>query len=311
MQFYNKFVKINKVEKGKEENVKAKIIEFLNRDFVKNYGKYILAGILLVIFIILFAIGILNGRESRINTGELDTPDNETGSVVAVPSGEKATTKDGETVSAEEFESGKYPFIDTLVKNYYTALANNDVDSLSKVVDSMDSIPLDELTTESQYIESYNNIECYTKEGLLDNTYIVLVYYEIKFLNVETLAPGSTCLYVEVDESNNPYIYTQALSDDVKAYRDLVLNDDFVKTLYSTTERKLEEAMSKDEQLKELIKAINTSTEKETTADGSKPVSEATTAAETTTAAGQETTKAQPETTKAAVTETTAATQAN
>lgn len=238
--------------------MKAKIIEFLNKDFVKNYGKYILAGILLVIFIVLFAIGVLNGKESKLNTSELESTlmDDETGSVVAVPSTEEADNE--ETTSVDEFESGNYDFIDKLVDTYYTALANNDVDSLSKIVDSMDSIPLDQLERESQYIESYNNIECYVKEGLLDNTYIVLVYYEIKFLNVETLAPGSTCLYVEVDESNNPYIYTQALSDDVKAYRDLMLNDDFVKTLYSTTERKLEEAMSKDATLTELIKAINT-----------------------------------------------------
>lgn len=236
--------------------MKAKIIEFLNKDFVKNYGKYILAGILLVIFIVLFAIGVLNGKESKLNTSELESESEVVGSVVAVPSTEESDAE--ETSSADDFVSGSYDFIDKLVNTYYTALANNDVDSLSKIVNSMDSIPLEQLERESQYIESYNNIECYVKEGLLDNTYIVLVYYEIKFLNVETLAPGSTCLYVEVDESNNPYIYTQALSDDVKAYRDLMLNDDFVKTLYSTTERKLEEAMSKDSVLAELINAINT-----------------------------------------------------
>ena len=55
----------------------------------------------------------------------------------------------------------------------------------------------------SEFIESYDNIETYVKNGMTENTYVVWVYYETKLLNIDTSAPGSSVLYVERNADDN------------------------------------------------------------------------------------------------------------
>ena len=69
---------------------------------------------------------------------------------------------------------------------------------LSKVVDDTSDLSEEVLIKQKEYIESYDKIETYVKNGIKENTYVVWVYYETKLLNIDTSAPGSSVLYVEI-----------------------------------------------------------------------------------------------------------------
>ncbi len=38
-------------------------------------------------------------------------------------------------------------------------------------------------------IECYNNLTCYTKDGIDPNTYYLYVCYDVKFKDIDTMAP--------------------------------------------------------------------------------------------------------------------------
>lgn len=69
-------------------------------------------------------------------------------------------------------------------------------DALRATVSELDDEEADSVTKMSQHIESYNNITCYTKRGPAENSYVVYVCYDIKFQNVDTMAPSLNMLYV-------------------------------------------------------------------------------------------------------------------
>ena len=52
----------------------------------------------------------------------------------------------------------------------------------------------------SQYVEAYQSIRCYTKQGLDDKSYLVSVYLEMKFAGVDTVAPGLSFFYVQTND---------------------------------------------------------------------------------------------------------------
>ena len=63
----------------------------------------------------------------------------------------------------------------------------------------------EELENEAVWVEDYQNITCYTKPGLTQDSYVVYVTYEVKFRRVDTPAPGLMWCYV-VKREDGKYI---------------------------------------------------------------------------------------------------------
>ncbi len=100
-------------------------------------------------------------------------------------------------------------------------------------------------------VENYQNITCYTKPGLLPDTYIVWVYYETKYVNVETAAPCMFKAYICTDEMG-VYIYNGAIEGEISNYLDEASRDDDVAALVSSVNQQLTEACNQDENLKHI-----------------------------------------------------------
>lgn len=149
-------------------------------------------------------------------------------------------------------EKNAYPEINTLVTKYFEARANCDMDTLGTLVSNIDTISEEELKSVSEYVEGYQNIDCYTVKGLEENSYIVLVYSGLKMKDIDTLAPGLTGLYVNKDSNGNYVIYTGVVSDEQTAYQEAVYNCKGVQELISAIEEKYREALDSDAELKAL-----------------------------------------------------------
>ena len=52
------------------------------------------------------------------------------------------------------------------------------------------------MIAQKKYITSYSEVECYTKNGPYDNTYVVYAYYQTEYKNISTKVPSLTTYYV-------------------------------------------------------------------------------------------------------------------
>lgn len=146
-----------------------------------------------------------------------------------------------------------YPAINDLVKKYMSAKAACDFETIRTLVNDSSVIDEDDLRAKSEYIEDYRNIACYTLNGPSEDTFVVYVYEDIKILNVNTLAPGMTRLYIKLDESGNPYIYLGAIDDETQKFIQETSTNEAVLDVINTVNTRLDEAVTKDEELKKFI----------------------------------------------------------
>lgn len=147
--------------------------------FCKKNFRYIAAGVLIIILIIVL-VNCTNvaGDKNAITSTQVSGGDG-------------------------EFKVDKNKDINNLVTNYFTAYANGDLDSLSKLATPISDNEKSYITMFSQYVESYQGIKCYVKQGLDKNSYLVSVYLEMKFKDVDTVAPGLDFFYIQKDDQGN------------------------------------------------------------------------------------------------------------
>lgn len=236
-------------------------IPFVN-DLVEKTGvelKFLICGCILSVLFLLLIIALVADRE---NINKNDT-------VVTTASQLKETTNKE---------------IVKLINDYFNAISECDIDTLSRVMDSVGTITEEQLKKQSEYIEGYENIKIYTKAGIAKGEYVVYVYYENKILNIDTLAPGAKVMYVKRNETKDGYIIHNGIQDTDIANRIKELSKKKeVKEFNESVNDKLLAACKKDENLKNFYNALmSASSSGETTKEGETAAQETTKAPETT-----------------------------
>lgn len=158
-----------------------------------------------------------------------------------------------------ELKKNAYPEINELINTYFKALADCDIETVKKIMILGDEETFEKkeesMKSEGEYIEAYDNIDCYTKNGPEENSYVVYVAYDIKFLQMDTLVPGLARLYVVADEDSNYCIYSP-YSSEVEAYMDEVDTSEDVVILIREVDEKMEQALESDEKLRAFMEAL-------------------------------------------------------
>ena len=264
-----------KPEKKEEESPRRKrkkknsFVEFL-----QLYSKYIIMALVLILVVV--AVILVVGRLGR--NGENGDP-----TVINVdPSGQES--------QGTSLEANTNSQVNELVAAYFTAVSDCDVEALSKLIYSAEEISEEQLQAEREYVEGYENINCYTVDGLIEGTYIVYVSYDMKFLNVETPAPSLIRLYICTNDEGGMYIYNEDVGTDneVASYMEEVNAREDVQALRTEVDRRLTEAMAGDEDLNSLVRRLygedpaESSESSSETAETSSEASESSEAPETT-----------------------------
>ena len=156
-------------------------------ELVKKYKRYIAAGALFVAMVVSW---------TKCTGPVTDAPEE--------PAVEEQTLDNAE--QTEEFQVDAIPEINELIGNYYAAYAAGDVAALEALAQPISDTEKSYIQVFSQYVESYNNLSCYTKSGLNEGEYAVSVYLEMKFKDVQTAAPGLDFFYLRTNESGKLYI---------------------------------------------------------------------------------------------------------
>lgn len=156
-----------------------------------------------------------------------------------------------------------YPEVNELVNKYYTAMAQGDIDTLLQIQNPLSEEEKEQILQKKEYIEGYENIAVYTKIGPEENSYIVFAYYEIKFININTLVPGENALYVCTNDDGSLYIYNGEFSPEVASYFQTITEGQDVKDLINSIEDKFAQAQEQDPDLKAFIEKLTGATQEE------------------------------------------------
>lgn len=149
------------------------------------------------------------------------------------------------------------PEIDALIRDYYAARINHDIDMLKSLSsDPANVISLSRLAEITEYDEDYRNIKVYTKDGVDKGTYIVYVYYDTKITGIITLAPNLSKFYIITDEEGQLKIFDGEMEADFKEYYDERNNDPDVEKLIDEIYVKMKEAMNSDQDLAEFWSSL-------------------------------------------------------
>lgn len=123
-----------------------------------------------------------------------------------------AGDKDGEKLDTEQavelknFEVDAVSELNELITQYYAACAAGDTAAVQAIAIPISDSELSHITMMSQYVESYQNIVCYTKPGLEEGSYLTSVSVDVKFADIDTAAPGLEFFYVRTNEEGALYI---------------------------------------------------------------------------------------------------------
>ena len=213
------------------------------KNFILDNIRYIVSGILLILIIVILVQ--CTGKENT----DKDTQEN-TDQVVAAQDQEQTQEE------PNDLQQDAYPEVNSLVQTYFDARANGDVDALRATVSELDDEEADSVTKMSQHIESYNNITCYTKRGPAENSYVVYVCYDIKFQNVDTMAPSLNMLYVCTAEDGSLYINNGTWDADTESAISALNAGSDVQALVSQVEDAYSAALEQDEKLSNLASTI-------------------------------------------------------
>lgn len=176
---------------------------------------------------------------------------------VALSVEENTETTGSVTLSDEPLEENAHEDVNELMRTFYTALADGDIDQIKALKDYNDDTEIITYEKKSEFIESYDNINCYTKPGMDDNSYFVYVSYDVKVKDIETKAPGLNAFYVYTSEDGSLQIDGN-LEENITAAFKLVTNQDDVVDLYNKIDVSYNEAIASDEALNSFMTELPT-----------------------------------------------------
>lgn len=109
-------------------------------------------------------------------------------------------------LSSQEYERDENEQVNELVTAYYGCYADGDTDSILEYAYPMSDSEKSYIQMYAGYVEEYQDIVCYTKTGAEDGSYIVSASFNVKYQDVDTVAPGLDFFYVRTDENGSLYI---------------------------------------------------------------------------------------------------------
>lgn len=162
--------------------------------------------------------------------------------------------------SAYELQKDANPQVNELISTYFQAKVDQDAQALYKVFGKGEDDRLEErkqqLKDEAVYIEDYQDITCYTKAGMTDDSYVVYVTYDVKFRRVDTLAPGLMWCYV-VKNDNGDYIIRENVVGDEADYVAEQNRTEDVRLLSTQVNERLKQAIESDSLLAGIYKDLS------------------------------------------------------
>ena len=206
----------------------------------KHYRYFIIGGVFLILIIILIVFLIAHG-------GKKDNSSDSAG----------ITSTSSVEVPKDKYEVNAYPNVNSLMETYYTAMMNGDTDTIASVCDVLSDAERFRMEEKAKYYQSADDFVVYTKKGYRDNSYFVLVTFDILYTGATTPAPSLDSTYVCTNESGSLYVNKSDLSEDEQAYLlELTVQSD-VEELIDKVNVAYNKAIEDDPNLEQVLASID------------------------------------------------------
>ncbi len=190
--------------------------------------------------------------ETMAETGESAETETDT----AAEAETEASEENGDPYATENLTHDSLPEVLSLMKKYFTARASGDADTMNEIygVSGLSFTELEHektrLRSNSKYVQEFENITTYVRDGVTADSWLVYALADIKFHSVKTAAPMIMWCYVEKDSEGNFHIINDAdLSENVLQFVETSNHSEEVRKLASSVNVKLKEALNSDEDL--------------------------------------------------------------
>ena len=193
--------------------------------------------------VVLLGAGVFLGAMiGRGNTAD------ETASAETQTAEAESRTEENE-VAYVPLEENAYPEINALIGQYYQAAAEGDIDTINSIKDYSEQTELLQIQEKSNYLEGYEDINCYTKPGPEENSYVVYASYYAKFKDIDRTVCGLNTFVVCQNSDGEYYIHDCTNDETMREYRINVTKQDDVVELFNRVQVEYNEAVTEDEEL--------------------------------------------------------------
>ena len=167
-------------------------------------------------------------------------------------------------VSTQEYETDAYEEINELLENYYDCYAQGDTETILQYAYPMSDSEKSYIQMYSAYVDSYENVTCYTKTTDEEGVYIVSASFYVEYTGIDTAAAGMDFFLIRTDSSGNYYIdniyspfnlvYQEYSLDQtvVTLIQDYESGDDII-SLQASVQTRYEQALESDKELSALV----------------------------------------------------------
>ena len=216
------------------------------RDWIMDHNKIVMP-LVLIVCVLITVVAAVNANQKEALQKEAQQ------AAMAVASEETTTSIQGLETPVFELEENAHPEINNLVKTYYDAQASGDMETISSLNTYLNDIEKIRVQELSKYIDSYPEINVYTKPGLTENTYVAYVCSEVQFSDVDVPLPGMQTYYIGMNGDGNYFINDGTYDKSIQAYiKKITLQDDVVD-LNNKIVVEYNELLAEDEELSEFI----------------------------------------------------------
>lgn len=219
-------------------------VQWENLDHKKVYIALV-ALIVVVVLVIALAVNAVSGTKDASKAQKQEK-------VTTEADESTETSEDAADEVQEEDDSLKvdaYEEINDLITRYFTGLASGDMELVAGTVDVLTEEEKLTIDKKKDYIESYDQITCYTKKGLEEDSYVVFAAYEMKIYNIDTPAPGIMALYVCTADDGSMYIFNGDASDELTDYVLQLAADEEVAAVISDVDTRYQQLVAENEDL--------------------------------------------------------------
>ena len=143
-----------------------------------------------------------------------------------------------------------------LVKQYFEARQADDIESYKSLRSYTDALEIAKTAAKSEYIESYDDICCYTKPGPYEDSYMVYVSYNLKLKDWDRSVPALETLVLCRDQNGALYVYSGAFDESVVDYVRGVTSQEDVVELFRRVDTEYHEILDSDPEFNEYMSTL-------------------------------------------------------
>lgn len=201
------------------------LIEKIKEDKKVRYG--VIGGALAILLIIIIVICVSCSKNDGDGAGQVS----------------------GSEIVEGTFEETDNEALIQLMTTYYKAVETGDSVTIQTVKPDISEEEKIKIETRAQNIEYIDGIRVFSRPGAKENEYIVFVYYEVKFIGIDTKAPGFITTYASTTADGALYI-DSTIDEATLAYVQQVAAEPAIVAFVEQVTAQYTNALASDENLK-------------------------------------------------------------